>query len=91
MIQCRKNLPRRQEETESNLFPMGQKHLLFLPLTKHISVCLAAISTPALISADQLLHHLCKLNSWNERTLDFSLTEKWTIVSKKQTQWKLKV
>ena len=42
-----------QEETESNLFPMGQKHLLFLLLTKHISVCLAAISTPALISTDQ--------------------------------------
>ena len=32
---------------------MGQKHLLFLLLTKHISVCLAAISTPALISTDQ--------------------------------------
>ena len=42
-----------QEETESNLFPMGQKHLLFLLLTKHISVCWAAISTPALISSDQ--------------------------------------
>ena len=49
-----------QEETESNLFPMGQKHLLFLLLTKHISVCLAAISTPALISTDQWLciYHL---------------------------------